>query len=78
MQLDYFKEPGEINQDRFIYSEIELTPFMTLIYQKNGTWCSYPLQKEQIISKGSKIVMNKKSNLTYQGTFKLHIASIGV
>ena len=72
MELD-----RDIAQSQFIFSEVKLSPFMTLIPSKNGMmWESYPLLKDQVIQKNSKIIV-KPIPSRFVSRYKIFIASIG-
>jgi hypothetical protein len=72
MQLDFY---APVDQNRFIYKETELKPFMTLSRDKRS-WSSFPLQKDELIKTGSIIIMKTFVHRNGHQMYKLFIASV--
>jgi len=81
-KLDYRAwEDHNRPSQKYLFSEVETKPFMSLRPCRNRlTWYSIPLKKDELILKGSKLLVKPCGIMRDWGYnhYKIFIASIGV
>lgn len=81
-KLDYraWEDQNRPSQ-KLLFSEVETKPFMSLRPSRNRlTWYTFPLQRDELIPKGSKLLIKPCGSVRDWGynDYKIFIASIGV